>query len=146
MLLAAGELDRAMGGAHPFPSPETWSYTQHSPFAADYEHRLRTVYLMVKRNQRDRFLALFDGADPNASTPVRSNTTVPTQSLYFMNDEHLHHAATELARRTERIIDSERTAEMFRIAIQRQPEPTEIQLLDLFQLAVVRETSIERDG
>jgi hypothetical protein len=143
ILLAAGELDRAMGGAHPFPSPETWSYTQHSPFAADYEHRLRTVYLMVKRNQRDRFLALFDGADPNASTPVRSNTTVPTQSLYFMNDEHLHHAATELARRTERIIDSERTAEMFRIAIQRQPEPPEIQLLDLFQLAVVRETSIE---
>jgi dienelactone hydrolase len=41
---------------------------------------------MQKRNRRDRFLALFDGADPNATTATREATTVPTQALYFLND------------------------------------------------------------
>ena len=40
---------------------------------------------MTQRIKRHPFLALFDGADPNASTPgVRHTTTVPTQALFFL--------------------------------------------------------------
>ena len=48
---------------------------------------------MVQRIKRHPFLALFDGADPNTSTAVRLGTTVPTQSLYFLNDPFVHQQA-----------------------------------------------------
>ena len=51
---------------------------------------------MQKRNRRSRFFALFDGADPNASTPLRDVTTVPTQALYFMNDPFVHAAGRKV--------------------------------------------------
>jgi hypothetical protein len=53
--------------------------------------------MMQKRNRRARFFALFDGADPNSSTPRRDVTTVPTQALFFMNDPLLHQSAERLA-------------------------------------------------
>ena len=46
----------------------TWNFTQHKPFKAVYETDRRSVYLMTQRIQRHPFLALFDGADTNAST------------------------------------------------------------------------------
>jgi hypothetical protein len=59
----------------------------------------RSVYQLQKRNRRTRFCALFDGPDPNASTPVRDLTTVPTQALFFMNDAFVHKRAERLAAR-----------------------------------------------
>ena len=86
LLAATGELDTEPGERHPFPPESSWSFTQHGPFAADYPTNKRAVFQMQKRNRRDRFLALFDGADPNATTASREATTVPTQALYFLND------------------------------------------------------------
>jgi hypothetical protein len=103
LLAATGELDREPGAGHPFPAESTWSFTQHAPFAAEYPTSKRSVYLMQKRNRRDRFFALFDGADPNASTPVREATTVPTQALYFLNDPFVHARAERFA---EKIVAS----------------------------------------
>jgi mono/diheme cytochrome c family protein len=97
LLLVSGDLDRVPGQAHPFPPEATWNFTQHAPFAAEYETLKRSVYVMQKRNRRDRFFTLFDGADPNASTPVRDVTTVPTQALFFMNDPFVHARANKLA-------------------------------------------------
>lgn len=97
LLAMTGELDREPGGAHPFPAEATWSFTQHAPFAAEYPTNKRSIYLMQKRNRRDRFFALFDGADPNASTPMREATTVPTQALYFLNDPFVHARAERFA-------------------------------------------------
>ncbi|HAM70987.1 MAG TPA: hypothetical protein DCM86_05020 [Verrucomicrobiales bacterium] len=97
LLAVTGELDLVPGEGHPFPPEEKWGFTQHGPFAADYDTLKRSVYVMMKRNKRHPFFALFDGADPNASTPVRDRTTVPTQSLYFMNDPFLHARAAKLA-------------------------------------------------
>ncbi len=99
LLTVSGELDRTPGGAHPFPPEDKWSFTQHGPFAADYETTKRSVYVMQKRNRRIPFFALFDGPDPNASTAKRDNTTVPTQALYFMNDPFVHARAEKLAAR-----------------------------------------------
>ncbi len=90
ILMVSGQLDSAPRAGHPFPSPIQWAYTQHGPFRAVYDHNGRSVYLMTQRIARHPFLALFDGADPNASTPNRLETTVPTQSLYFLNDSRIH--------------------------------------------------------
>jgi len=99
LLVASGKWDPAPGEAHPFPPESTWSFTQHGPFAAEYPTSKRSVYLMQKRNRRTPFFALFDGADPNASTPLRDVTTVPTQALFFLNDKTFHGWADEFAAR-----------------------------------------------
>lgn len=99
LLVVNGELDVVPGESHPFPPESTWGFTQHGPFAAEYETNKRSVYVMQKRNRRTRFFALFDGPDPNASTPLRDVTTVPTQALFFLNDPLLHARAEKLAAR-----------------------------------------------
>ncbi len=67
LLAAAGNLNLAPGEAHPFPPEATWNFTQHTPFNAVYDSTQRSAYLMVQRQRRHPFLALFDGADPNSS-------------------------------------------------------------------------------
>ena len=97
VLAVTGTLDRTPGTAHPFPEQKTWGYTQHAPFAAVYDHDRRSVYLMTQRIKRHPFLSLFDGPDPNSSTPRRDATTVPTQSLFFLNDPFVHAKSDALA-------------------------------------------------
>jgi hypothetical protein len=99
VLAVTGELDRVPGEGHAFPAPPSWGFTQHAPFQAVYEHSKRSVYLMTQRLKRHPFLALFDGPDPNATTASRPATTVPTQSLFFLNDPFLHSAADRWAER-----------------------------------------------
>ena len=99
ILAISGDLDREPGKDHPFPSPVSWGYTQHGPFSAVYDHNKRSIYLMTQRLKRHPFLALFDGADPNASTADRLGTTVPTQALYFLNDPFIYAKSEAWARR-----------------------------------------------
>ncbi|MFO0942273.1 MAG: PSD1 and planctomycete cytochrome C domain-containing protein [Pirellulales bacterium] len=99
MLMVSGMLDKSPGREHPFPSPHSWGFTQHSPFYAVYESKQRSIYLMQQRLKRHPFLGLFDGADPNVSTARRELTTVPTQALYLMNNPFVHEAAQKLAER-----------------------------------------------
>ena len=97
ILAVSGRLDRSRGEGHPFPPPFEWGYSQHGPFGAVYDHDRRSLYLMTGRLKRHPFLALFDGADPNASTADRLGTTVPTQALFFLNDPLVHGAADSWA-------------------------------------------------
>ena len=99
ILMVSGELDSTPAREHPFPSPIGWGYTQHGPFSAVYDHNQRSVYLMTQRLKRHPFLALFDGADPNATTAERLGTTVPTQALFFLNDPFIHTKAEKWAAR-----------------------------------------------
>ncbi len=99
ILAVSGELDETPGRAHPFPSPVTAGYTQHTPFSAVYDHRQRSVYLMAQRIKRHPFLALFDGPDPNATAADRRVTTVPTQALFFLNSPFVHENSGAAARR-----------------------------------------------
>ena len=81
---------------------------------------------MVQRQRRHPFLALFDGADPNASTPVRPTTTVPTQALYFLNDPFFHEQAARFATAlTKPSGDAARVSLAFRILLQREPSSME---------------------
>ena len=101
ILAVSGRLDRSRGEGHPFPPSYEWGYSQHGPFGAVYDHDRRSLYLMTGRLKRHPFLALFDGADPNASTADRLGTTVPTQALFFLNDPLVHGAAETWAGRLE---------------------------------------------
>jgi len=99
-LKVSGVLDAEPGTAHPFPPEQSWTFTQHTPFADDYETNKRSVYVMQKRNRRTPFFALFDGPDPNTSTALRDNTTVPTQALWLMNSFFVQSTGNTLAKRT----------------------------------------------
>lgn len=126
LLAASGQLDLTPGAAHPFPAEKTWTFTQHAPFNAVYDTNRRSAFLMVQRQRRHPFLALFDGADPNASTPSRQTTTVPTQALYFINDRFFHEQAAGLAATLLKTPDDEaRLPQVFRTLFQRSPTETE---------------------
>jgi hypothetical protein len=133
LLVASAELDRTPGEGHPFPPESTWKFTQHTPFSAVYDTTRRSAFLMVQRQRRHAFLALFDGADPNASTPVRQTTTVPTQALYFLNDPFFHDRAAGLGRRVAALPDAAaRIREGYRIAYQRPPSAAEAERVSRF--------------
>ena len=126
LLSVSGHLDPTPGQSHPFPEESTWKFTQHNPFHAVYETKRRSAYLMVQRQRRHPFLALFDGADPNASTPARQTSTVPTQALYFLNDPFFHTQAAALAERlAEFDDDNHRMQRAYRILFQRKPGEAE---------------------
>ncbi|MDE2508954.1 MAG: PSD1 domain-containing protein [Planctomycetota bacterium] len=136
LLAAAGNLDLAPAQGHPFPDPSTWTFSQHAPFNAVYENSKRSAYQMVQRQRRHPFLALFDGADPNASTPQRQTTTVPTQALYFLNDRFFHAQAARIAASLMTLRDDdERVARVYRILFQRSPSTLEREQTARFLLA-----------
>jgi hypothetical protein len=128
LLAVAGNLDLQPADAHPFPPEATWTFSQHKPFSAVYETDKRSCYLMVQRQRRHPFLALFDGADPNSSTPRRESTTTPTQALYFLNDPFFHKQAAAVAERVLR--ESENRYShielIYRTTFQRPPTPKEV--------------------
>ncbi|MFO0936526.1 MAG: PSD1 and planctomycete cytochrome C domain-containing protein [Gemmataceae bacterium] len=114
LLAVSGQLDRQPGEAHPFPPESGWSFSQHVPFSTFFESNKRSVYLVSIRNRRHPFLGLFDGADPNATTPTRQATTVPTQALFFLNDPFFHAQAGKLAERVLIRPESARADDLFR--------------------------------
>jgi cytochrome c553 len=141
ILAVSGELDRSPGGPHPFPEAKTWGFTQHNPFVAVYDHNRRSVYLMTQRIKRHPFLALFDGPDANASTGVRHSTTVPTQSLFFMNDPFIHAQANSLAMRLLQLQnDDARLERAYRLLFGRSPSASEREVNRRFLDETRRET------
>ena len=140
MLFVSGDLDFTPGGEHPFPSVNTWEFTQHKQFFALYDTRQRAVYQMQQRLRKHPFLALFDGADTNASTAIRATSTTPLQSLFAMNDPFAHERASRLAAHLAELApdESQRLALAFLTLYGRPPEPEETALFTTY-LAQLRE-------
>jgi hypothetical protein len=138
ILTLGGSLDSSAGGEHPFPSQVEWKFTQHNPFKATYETNKRSVYLMTQRIQRHPYLAIFDGADPSVSTPQRTTSTTPLQSLFFLNDSLIHEQAKRFAQRlvTERSDDGSRLELASEVAFARQAKPEEVERAMQFLTAV----------
>ncbi|MDB6057748.1 MAG: hypothetical protein JWO95_1592, partial [Verrucomicrobiales bacterium] len=97
MLSISGALDLTRGEGHPFPPQSEWKFSQHKPFVADYESNRRSVYLMQQRIRQQPFLALFDGADANATTAERPISASPLQALFLMNDPFVYAQADKFA-------------------------------------------------
>jgi mono/diheme cytochrome c family protein len=124
MLAISGRLDRNVPESHPFPAVDTWGFTIHNPFHAVYDSNHRSVYLMVQRNRRHPYLALFDAADPNQSIAARQPTTTPTQALFLMNSPFVHEVSEDFARRVVSVPgdDQARTRWAFETAHGQIPE------------------------
>ncbi len=102
MLAVSGKLDTTPAGPQPFPAEWEWNYSAHVPFSAVYDTNRRSVYLMVQRIRQHPYLGLFDAADPNASTGVRSSNITSLQALFFMNGELPRVCADNLATAVEK--------------------------------------------
>ena len=127
LLLLGGHLDPSPGGPHPFPPQHEWKFTQHNPFKAIYESDRRSVYLMTQRIQRHPYLAIFDGPDPSASTPLRINSTTPLQALYLLNDAFVHEQAKGFVGRllATNVTNERRLEHAYLLSLGRQPESAE---------------------
>ena len=128
LLALGGNLDLTPAGAHPFPPSHEWGYTQHKPFKDVYESNRRSVYLMTQRIQRHPYLAIFDGADPSASTPARTASTTPLQALWLLNDSFVHDQSKRVAERITAKAgdDRARIAHAYELLFARPAAPEEL--------------------
>jgi hypothetical protein len=104
VLATSGMLDTRMGG----PGFELFRFKDdHSPV---YDHTdpqvidsprvwRRTVYRFIVRSVPNPFLDCLDSADPNLSTPTRTTTITPLQSLALWNDPFMIRQSQYFARR-----------------------------------------------
>jgi hypothetical protein len=99
MLSAAGQLD-----LRPMES-SVWYLDDQATAVGDNKNRRRTdflsrsIYLPVIRNDLPELFDVFDFADPHATTGMRSETMVATQSLFILNDDSVMAAADATAQR-----------------------------------------------
>ncbi|MFN0021323.1 MAG: PSD1 and planctomycete cytochrome C domain-containing protein [Pirellulaceae bacterium] len=127
LLFVSGTLDLRRPGEQPFPPMTAWTWTQHTPFKDVYPSRHRSVYLMTQRLQKHPFLALFDGPDTNTTTDKRTSSTVPLQSLYWMNSPEVREQAAAFAQRltAAAATSQERIALAYQLAYSREPTAAE---------------------
>jgi hypothetical protein len=147
MLAVSGELDLSPGGPHPFPDMNSWNFTQHNPFVATYATNQRSVFQMNQRIKLQPMQALFDGPDPNSSTPRRFTTTVPTQALFFLNSEFVHQRAATLAAKVQsEPSDDVRLQHLYRLLFDRLPTEQEHQTALLFMTSYAAEVASLPEG
>ncbi len=123
LLAAAGYLDLTMGGrAVEITAPP-------------YTNR-RTVYAHIDRVNLDDIFATFDFPSPTQSNPERTETTVPQQALYGMNDGFVISQARLLASQLGEIregnVRQARIAYLFHQVLQRDPSPEELNLASAY--------------
>jgi hypothetical protein len=117
MLAVSGELDYSMGGR-----PIELQATPVVP--------RRSVYGFVNRDIVSSLASTFDGANPNACTAKRPDTTVPQQTLFALNSDFIQDRAAKLAGLSEGFVTdpSARIQWLYRSVYSREPEPEELQL------------------
>jgi mono/diheme cytochrome c family protein len=120
LLAVSGELDARVGG----------------PSSPDDKATRRSLYLFQKRDLPPQQQSLFDG--PGAMTEScaqRLTTTVPLQALYLLNSKFSVERAKALAQRVVAAAGADRERQIeavFRLALQRLPEPHERELARRF--------------
>jgi hypothetical protein len=114
LLAVAGTLDAKMYG----------------PGTLDANSPRRSVYLTIKRSQMIPLLQMFDVPEALQSIGERSVTTVPTQSLAFMNSPFVREAAQKLAARIRTKDGS--IDEAYSIALSRRPTDSERARMESF--------------
>ena len=95
-----------------------------------YSNR-RTVYGVIDRNDLLALFRTFDFANPDITTAQRDATTVPQQSLFFLNSPFVMEQACKLVNRPalQRLDDeTKRIRHLYQLVYQRDPTADEIQL------------------
>lgn len=102
ILYVSGRLQMGNPGRHAFPEPNEnneYPFTQSRPFFEDYNHEYRSVYLPSRRLGKRPYMATFDGPDTNECTGNRRISTVPLQSLFWMNSDFIRDNSRSMAER-----------------------------------------------
>lgn len=128
LFAATGELNRDLGGK------------ASNLFATGFVRR--SLYGQVDRQFLPSTLRIFDFANPDLHIPQRSDTTVPQQALFFLNDEVLLRRSQALAKRTAVISSpADRVQQMFAAVYQRPA--TSQQVAAALALVEAKETEPE---
>ncbi len=113
LFAATGELTREVGGK---PA---------DLFSAGFKRR--SLYGNIDRQFLPSTLRIFDFANPDLHIPQRSDTTVPQQALFFLNDDMILRRAKSLVARTAKVlVPEERVQEIFRDVYQREASPQQL--------------------
>jgi hypothetical protein len=141
MLSVSGRLSRAIGGNESgellFKEGEVIDkrrdFFRPNQVKADHPvftaSERRSIYLPVIRNAVPDLFALFDGADPNALTAAREDTTVASQALFLMNHPFVRGQSLHFARRvldTAAAKGDDGVKLAYRLALSRSPENGEL--------------------
>ena len=124
LLFVAGNLDDSFGG-RPVDLLKRGTASQQP-----YSNR-RTVYGVIDRNDLLALFRTFDFANPDITTAQRDATTVPQQSLFFLNSPFVMEQACKLVNRPalQRLDDeTKRIRHLYQLVYQRDPRADEIQL------------------
>ena len=113
MLFAAGTLDESAGGR---------------ATVIDDKNFKRTLYGYVSRKKLDTMLALFDFPNPNQTSEQRVATNVPLQRLFLLNSTMVMDSAKQMVKRLEKVPETQRIGEAYRLLFGRTPDVTEQQL------------------
>jgi len=124
VLLLSGELDRTPGTAT--ATPKGVDLDKNLDFTKE---RQRTVYLPIARNNPVPELALFDAANPDLVSGMRTGTTVPTQALYLLNSEFLHTQSAAIGKMAMAAskLPGEEVDWLYLTLLGRSPHPVELQ-------------------
>jgi mono/diheme cytochrome c family protein len=115
MLAVSGRLDQQIGG---LPMPDV---------AATNSMR-RTIYGKIDRLNLPGLYRTFDFPHPDATSPERSQTTVPQQALFFMNHPLVRVAADSFWKRPDVVAlgdERQKIAMLFEAALGRSPAEDE---------------------
>ena len=128
LLAVSGDLEHALGGK------------PGELFAGDDSNRRRTIYGLIDRQFLPGTLRVFDFANPDLHIGNRSETLVPQQALYFLNDPFVARRASSLAdrlgatdeARPELQYDRRFIAGLYRAVLQREPRAEELWAAEQF--------------
>jgi cytochrome c553 len=123
MLQTSEALDPANMGGRPTP---------HNDKAAASR---RSAFLFVDRFQQESVPAVFDFANPDTHSPVRSDTTVPQQALFLMNSPFARDQADRIAQKIPvqgGKIDPEALKQVYRRVLLRDPSAQETEIASRF--------------
>lgn len=135
MLAAAGQLQLDRPVASLAKDLKVIEVADNGPLAVQFaqaaaKSRHRSIYLPLLRGWTPTSLAVFDFAEQGMVTGRRDVTTVATQALYVLNDPFVRDQSLAFARRLLARADSDDSSRIdlaYRLALGRQPNPTEIE-------------------
>lgn len=148
MLLVSGSLDPTLGGPSVdcFISPHaTANKKSNIPLSGPLDGRnRRSIYLKVRTNFYDPFLASFDFPDRSKSVGQRNTTIVPAQALALMNAPFVH----EMSRRWGTRLAASHAAELdrlesaYRMALGYAPDREQVQIVQAMLQGMRQDPSI----
>ncbi len=127
LLALSGTLDRSIGG-------ETVRAGTKSEYGYRFDVSRRAIYLPIFRNRLPELFGVFDFADPNSPVGARNVTTLPTQSLFLMNNPLVLAQSRQTAERLLKtdLDDGARLVRLSEEALGRNPSDVERAAFEAF--------------